>query len=360
MGLVVGLSGAGCSSQQLVADNPALPGNNQLPRELDKVSMPTYVIEPPDILLIDSYRVVPLPPYHVEPMDVLFIFCPGAPSDAPPDAQGVPRVIQGNYPVEPGGTVNLGPTYGSVKLDGMTLQEAKAALEKNFKDHAIKDVTTQVSVAQSRLLQQIRGEHLVRPDGTISLGTYGSVYVTGLSTDAAKAAIEAQLKKYLDRPEVSVDILAFNSKVFYIIADGGGFGAQIVRAPITGNETVLDAISQINGLPQQSSRKKIWIARPAPPGATTGDQILPIDYKAIAMAGRTDTNYQLLPGDRLYIMADGLVAANNWLGKVLAPIERIMGDVSLGAGAVNSVATVGRFGVNNGGTVNANGATINR
>ena len=50
-----------------------------------------------------------------------------------------------------------------------------------------------VSLAQSRGVQQITGQHIVRPDGTVNLGTYGSVYVAGLSLAQTKQAIEAHL-----------------------------------------------------------------------------------------------------------------------------------------------------------------------
>src|SRR5271165_1546407 len=69
------------------------------PRELAKMSLPAYVIEPPDILLIDAVRVVPLPPYKVQPLDVLLIQA----TDTLPD-----QPISGLYGVEPEGTVNLG------------------------------------------------------------------------------------------------------------------------------------------------------------------------------------------------------------------------------------------------------------
>ncbi len=329
----IGLA-TGCASTEKFQTPP---GNN-MPRELSKVSLPPYIIEPPDILLVDAIRVVPKAPYHINALDVLFVFCPGAPSEV---AGGG---VQGYYPVDPGGTVNLGPSYGTVPVVGLTIEEAKAAIEKVLKANKISDSATQVSIAQSRAMQQIRGEHLVKPDGTVSLGAYGAAYVTGMTTVEAKAAIEAQLSKFLEKPEVSVDVLAFNSKVVYVITDGGGFGQAIVRLPVTGNETVLDAIAQINGLPQQASLKKIWIARPAPPGANCGDQILPVDWRGITMCAQTATNYQLLPGDRLFVKADGLIAINNFLTKLLSPVERIMGDVSLGAGAVNTVSTIGRFG----------------
>ena len=67
----------------------------------------------------------------------------------------------------------------------------------------------------------------------------------------------------LEKPDVVVDVLAYNSKMIYVVMDGGGFGEQLIRLPYTGNETVLDAIAQVNGLSQVSS-KRIWVARPSP------------------------------------------------------------------------------------------------
>src|SRR2546421_12743651 len=78
--VVVGalLLGGGCEHQQLIS-----PVDSQIPRELSKVSLPAYVIEPPDILVIDAVRVVPLPPYRTEPLDVLSIDVSGLPEEAP-------------------------------------------------------------------------------------------------------------------------------------------------------------------------------------------------------------------------------------------------------------------------------------
>src|SRR5262249_20168515 len=161
-----------------------------------------------------------------------------------------------------------------------------------------------------------------RPDGTVGLGTYGNAYVTGMTLAQAKASIEKQLSKKLDQPEVSVDIFSYNSKNYYIITDNGGFGETVVRVPITGNETVLDALSQIGGMPSVGSKKKIHIARPSP-DSTCGEQILPVDYPAIAKCGATATNYQLFPGDRLYVESDPLIKLDGVLTKIITPIERL-------------------------------------
>src|SRR5207244_896137 len=47
------------------------PAEFSVPREMEKVPHPTYIIEPPDVLLVDAARLIPLPPYKVEPLDAL-------------------------------------------------------------------------------------------------------------------------------------------------------------------------------------------------------------------------------------------------------------------------------------------------
>jgi polysaccharide export outer membrane protein len=296
-----------------------------MPRELQKVMMPTYTIEPPDILAIDAVRIVPRPPYRARSLDVLVINVTGTLPEAP---------IGGAYTIEPGGTVQLGPAYGSIDVAGLTLDEIKAAIYGQLRN-TLKDPVVSVSLGELAGKQQIAGQHLVSADGTVTLGSYGSVRVVGMTLSEARHAIEEHLSETLEEPEVSVDVFAYNSKAFYIITQGAGQGDGVVRMPITGNETVLDAISQINGLEAVSS-KKIWIARPSPAGC----QILPVDWCAITEQAATTTNYQLLPGDRLFVAEDKLVALDTGLGKIIAPMERVFGVTLLGTSTVRSVRNI--------------------
>jgi polysaccharide export outer membrane protein len=326
VGLVVLVASTFATGCQSIQQNPPLL-SGEMPRELDKVSLPNYVIEPPDILILDAIRVIPLPPYRIEPMDSLAINVTETLPNEP---------IQGIITVDPDGTVNLGSAYGSVKVVRKTLEEAKAEIEKYLKT-ILKNPKVTLALAQSHAMQQLRGEHLVRPDGTVSLGNYGSVHVTGLTIPAAKKAIEQQLANYLYEPEISVDVSGFNSKVYYVVINLAGAGMQIVRQPITGNETVLDALGQVYGLPPIASKDRIWLARPAP--ANSGcDQVFPVDLRAITECAATATNYQLLPGDRVYVQADPWIATDNTLAKVFAPFERVFGVTLLGSSTIHNVA----------------------
>src|SRR5262249_34551945 len=93
---------------------PSGPG--PIPTEKQKVSLPPYVIEPPDILLLNPIKLVPRPPYVVQPFDVLIVRV----------AEPLPnQPIEGTYTVLPDGTINLGYSYGLVRVGGLTLEEVE-------------------------------------------------------------------------------------------------------------------------------------------------------------------------------------------------------------------------------------------
>jgi len=307
-----------------------------IPRELEKVSQDAYRVNIPDILVIEAYKGVPKPPHKIEPLDVLSLQLVNALPNDP---------LQGLFTVDSDGTINLGPTYGgTVLLAGQTVPDAKKIIEKHLMALMLKDPIVILNLAQTRAVQRISGTHLIRPDGTVGLGVYGSVHVAGLTLKEVKEKIEEHLSKYLLDAEVIVDVQGFNSKLVYVVLDGGGAGQTVLRLPFTGNDTVLDAISQVNGLSSVSSTDKIWVARPGPAG--TCHQILPVNWLAVASAGETTTNYQLMPGDRVYVASQTLVRVDTFLSRLFAPLERLLGITLLGNGTVNSIRNPG---INNGG-----------
>ncbi len=319
-----------CGGTGCMHKGPIQPAD--VPKELNKVNHPPYMVEPPDILEIDILQTIPLPPYRIRPLDVIGVRVPGA---FPMDPIAAP------FPVDPEGKVEFGDKYnGALSVAGMTLPEAKAAIEKHLGPPLLKDSKAEVVLMETRAAQQIRGRHLVRSDGVVNLGEYGSVYVSGMTLPMAKEQIEKHLSKYLKDPQVNLDVAAFNSKVYYVILDLGGAGQQVYRLPVTGNETVLDSISQVNGFTLVSDTNRIWVSRPGPDGCTS---VLPVDWNALTEQGDPATNYQILPGDRVFVKAYPMVRVDVTMARFIAPIERLFGITLLG----NS--TVRGFRTNNGG-----------
>ncbi len=202
-----------------------------------------------------------------------------------------------------------------------------------------------VEVLEALPGRPITGERLVRPDGKISLGFYGEVYVAGLTTSEIKEKIILHLREYIsdetlglavfdpktndfiekkpgETSRVFVDVASFNSKVYYVQGDIAVPG----RLPITGNETVLDAINYAGGLIPTASTVNIRLVRPAPPGACC-EQLLPVNYAAIINAGDTTTNYQMMPGDRLVVYRDPIVRTTVFIDRIAAPFNSVLNTI---------------------------------
>lgn len=227
---------------------------------------------------------------------------------------------------------------------------AKRNIPREFNKVAMPDYVVEppdiitVEVLEALPGRPISGERLVRPDGKISLGFYGEVFVAGLTTTEIKEKVVLHLRQYLSDQvlglqafdenkqaievdpaksnRVFVDVLVYNSKVYYVQGDVGSPG----RLPITGNETVLDAINYAGGLIPTASVPNIRLVRPAPPGACC-EQLLPVNYAAIINVGDSTTNYQLLPGDRVVVFRDPIVRTTIFLDRLAAPFNSVLNSI---------------------------------
>lgn len=214
-----------------------------------------------------------------------------------------------------------------------------------------------VEVLEALPGRPIAGERLVRPDGTITLGFYGDVYVNGLTIHEVKEKIIIHLRKFIndealglvgvdaagrpiaippaDSDRVFVDVAAYNSQVYYVQGDVAAPG----RLPITGNETVLDAINYAAGLTPTASIPNVRLVRPAPPGSCT-PQVLPVNLAAIIQEGDTTTNYQLMPGDRIFVYRDPIVRASIFIDRLAAPFNTVLSSILQYSFAVRNVKSI--------------------
>ena len=279
---LAGTLGSGCHKTALL-DSVEESSLSDIPRELSMASIPVYRVAPPDILLIELVRSIRPANDGIRAGDYVIIRAANLEPYDPEDeeVQKALKTVNGEYLVQADGTIDLGPWYGSVRIEGQTASQAELTLASYLRtEHQGDDGRTyggyqkpivSVSLADVGARQIVAGEHLIRPDGTVSLGIYGSVYVAGMTLDEVKQAVEQHLGDSVHDAEVAVDVLAYNSKKIYLITDGGGVGEQVVTLPFTGGETVLDALANINGLsPVSSSRcgspdrprmERMWLRR---------------------------------------------------------------------------------------------------
>jgi protein involved in polysaccharide export with SLBB domain len=140
----------------------------------------------------------------------------------------------------------------------------------------------------------------VQPDGTIDLGKYGRPVVAGKTLADVEGLVREAIKAREKTPTaVTVRLLSRPGAVFYVLGEVNAPGAF----PITGRDTVLSAIVQAGGPTRHASDANIILSRPtAPDGCRV---VYPVCYKNIVQLGDTTTNYQIHPGDRVFVPSKG-------------------------------------------------------
>lgn len=146
---------------------------------------------------------------------------------------------------------------------------------------------------------RLPADQTVMPDGSIDLGSkYGRPVVAGMTIEQIEAVVHSAVQTVeseVDVKPINVRLMVAESAVYYVLGEVNAPGSY----PLIGRETVLDAILAAGGLSDRASDCEIILSRPTPP--CNCRVVLPVCYNRIVQLGDTTTNYQIQPGDRIYV-----------------------------------------------------------
>lgn len=158
------------------------------------------------------------------------------------------------------------------------------------------DPTTYVIGAEDQLLirvwrePELTGPVVVRPDGKITIQLLREVAAAGRTPEQLAQVIRDGLaEKYLKNPEVTVSVLAVNSKKFYIqggVIKPGSF-------PLLVPTTVLEALVNAGGFREFANAKKIFVLR--------DNRRLPFNYRDVIKGKNLSQNILLENGDIIVV-----------------------------------------------------------
>jgi polysaccharide export outer membrane protein len=134
---------------------------------------------------------------------------------------------------------------------------------------------------------------VVRGDGNVSLPLVKDVAVVGLTPAEAEKVIGARLARYIHGADVTVIVREIHSQKIYMV----GSVRTVGPVQMTGNMTVLQAITQAGGLTDYAKRKQIYILR-----TQNGKQTrLPFNYEAVIKGQASEQNIYLFPNDTVVV-----------------------------------------------------------
>jgi polysaccharide export outer membrane protein len=139
--------------------------------------------------------------------------------------------------------------------------------------------------------QQISRTVPVRPDGMISLPLVGDRRASGHTTAELKAALESDLKRFIETPTVTVTVTEINSYKIFVQGAVQGPGAY----PVTGVSTITHAISLAGGFTEFADKSAIVILR----RKDGGNETIKVNYNRI-LSGK-DKDARVLPGDTIVV-----------------------------------------------------------
>lgn len=140
--------------------------------------------------------------------------------------------------------------------------------------------------------QDLSGSLLVRPDGMISLPLLGDIPAAGMTPLQLANKIAADLKKYIQDPNVSVVMTQINSKKVYLLGEVAKKGP----VDLTPGMTLLEAIASAGGLTDYANTRKIYILR----DEGGKQQKIAVQYKK-ALKGDSELNLALKSGDTIVV-----------------------------------------------------------
>lgn len=151
-----------------------------------------------------------------------------------------------------------------------------------------------IAVSAPRILE-IDGEtQRIHPDGKISLRLLGDVKIVGMTAKEIAAKLEVLLSRYYSDPKVSVRIVNYESKKYYVYGQATNVGPR----PFTGRDTLLDAVIR-SGTNFLSWTSRVKVIRPA--HDETPVRTLEVDIDRMVKTGDWSKNILLEPNDMVYI-----------------------------------------------------------
>jgi polysaccharide export outer membrane protein len=136
--------------------------------------------------------------------------------------------------------------------------------------------------------QDLTRTESVRPDGKITMPLIGDLQAEGLTPERLKGQLKDALSTFVKNPDVTITVLAVNSKRFTIAGQVMRPGQVALVLPMH----VFDALSGV-GFRDFANLKKIVIIR--------GTQRIKFNYSDVLHGKHLEQNILLEPGDTIYV-----------------------------------------------------------
>ncbi len=174
---------------------------------------------------------------------------------------------------------------------------------------------------------EVSGKFVINSEGKIQLDFVGDIDLTGMTKEDAAVTVAKSLETYIIKPEVTVKIMEYNSKVVYVVGEVGMPGKIFMRGDTI---TVRDALLAA-GLPHLTAATDVaTLFTPSADGKVVEKRV---NVHALLYKGDLRENYVMNPGDTIYLPATLWAKVARFINPVTQPVSQAAGAGRMAVGA---------------------------
>lgn len=153
-------------------------------------------------------------------------------------------------------------------------------------------------------------EVTVQPDGKIQMPLIGTVMARGQTVESLQALLEKRLSRYLDKPQVTINVRRFSGRKISIIGEVRSPGYYDFRDGMT----LLELVSLAGGLGPDARAARVKILR-------TGEdksRSFTVNFQAV-LDGDLSRDPLIAPGDTIFIPKQPFTEGAAWVNRNILP-----------------------------------------
>ncbi len=193
--------------------------------------------------------------------------------------------------------IRLTPKEERARLDAAQKElEARLKAARLVEDKAQEELVVREAhrTAVNELRRAEEGVRRARDEAAAANDKFEKA-IDNLKLAQGKVALAEKTLADLKRPQLAPGA-APDGPVFTVHVRTLTAAEKVIRVKLTGRETVLDALMYaVDDVPLKSDGVSVWIVREK--------KVMPVDLPGIIKKGQSETNYQLLGGDQLFVQA---------------------------------------------------------
>ena len=241
------------------------PGRSiQTPTESTKAPLDVYIIEIGDTILIEA-------------------------TDFDATVQ-----LPGDQVVKPDGYISMGES-GRLLVINKTIEQVESEAQMQIDEHVRRKLEIEFELKRRQRQAERERERSRAAQSGEDVDAEADLELGTRDEEEQQFALQRAITDARLKNTISARVVNWDSKRIYVLGEVNSPGSFV----FLGSETVLDAILEAGGLNTNANQHQIIITRPS--DCNSCRTVMHVCYDQIVQLGDTSTNYQLQPGDRVFV-----------------------------------------------------------